>query len=268
MVYAFGMLRKPLPARRLNHYSFFFSFLTSEGLLVIAALWLPNLFPLRLVLSSSYVCFLIILSPQNSNFRLMLRCYSYSRRNTLPSLPDLANRPNARILCIPQKGPKNPVSLRTPLAQTAHPSSSSSSSKWMPHNLAFNYFPLFHVSSLLPEINYQLRKSKSHIITSSVFSNGPHAGLTSGRPSRTRTRIDWYTLYHILRFQVPNPFLITTKHDTNEHSTGLKGIIIQCCTNTENTLFPRMSSDNHMQRYGKDACFFVKLMLGWEFTCE
>ena len=38
--------------------------------------------------------------------------------------------------------------------------------KSMSHNLAFNCPALFHVSSLLPQISYQLLKTKNHMITS------------------------------------------------------------------------------------------------------
>lgn len=63
---------------------------------------------------------------------------------------------------------KCPISLST--SRVTQDSSSfmalSRYFKSMSHNLAFNYSPLFQVSPLVPQINYQHLKSKSHFITS------------------------------------------------------------------------------------------------------
>lgn len=149
------------------------------------------------------------------------------------------------------------------------PSCPPSSSNLMSHSLAFNNFPLFHVSSLLPQINCQLLKSKSHIITSSVFPNGPRQGWPF-------MNMHWL-IHFISHSEIPSSKSLLSNYKIGynwaQYWTEMYYNSILHKHWERKTLFPRMSSDNHIQRNGKrymfsDTCYLVKLMLSWEFTCE
>lgn len=76
-------------------------------------------------------------------------------------------------------------------------------------------------------------------------------------------------LFHILKFQVLNPFLITVEYDINEHRTGLQDIIIQHCTNTEknptshNIFRPNLHKVMREGRCSQTLVFFSWLSQRW-----